>query len=80
MLEAGKALCSQAPKEDRKIFSTTDPESSQNRDKYFIESGDKVCYFFEQGAVGKNNELLVQQEFALNKVGHALATEHPIFR
>lgn len=29
MLKAGKAMCSQAPKEDRKIFSTTDPESSQ---------------------------------------------------
>lgn len=29
MLKAGKAMCSQAPKEDRKIFSTTDAESSQ---------------------------------------------------
>lgn len=29
MLKAGRHLCAQAPKEDRKIFSTTDPESSQ---------------------------------------------------
>lgn len=31
MLKAGRALCHQAPKEDRKIFSTTDPETSQVR-------------------------------------------------
>ena len=29
MLRAGRHLCAQAPKEDRKVFSTTDPESSQ---------------------------------------------------
>lgn len=29
MLKAGRNLCSQAPKEERKIFSTTDPECSQ---------------------------------------------------
>jgi hypothetical protein len=29
MLKAGRHLCAQAPKEDRKIFSTTDPETSQ---------------------------------------------------
>lgn len=29
MLKAGRALCHQAPKEDRKVFSTTDPETSQ---------------------------------------------------
>lgn len=52
----------------------------QNRDKYFIESGDKVRYFFESGAIGGNNELLVPEEYSLNKVGHALAVEHPVFR
>lgn len=31
MLKAGKALCSQAPKEERKVFSSTDAESSQVR-------------------------------------------------
>lgn len=52
----------------------------QSKDKYFIDSADKVGYFFEAGAVGPNNELLVPEEFALNKVGHAIATEHPTFR
>ncbi|CRL07151.1 CLUMA_CG020144, isoform A [Clunio marinus] len=80
MLTAGRNLCFEAPKEERKVFSTTSPESSQNRDKYFIESGDKIRYFFESGAVGKNNEILVPEAFALNKVGHALASLHPIFR
>jgi ectoine hydroxylase-related dioxygenase (phytanoyl-CoA dioxygenase family) len=39
-----------------------------------------VRYFFEAGAIGPNNELLVPEEFSLNKVGHALAVEHPVFR
>lgn len=29
MLKAGRHLCAQAPKEERKIFSTTDSESTQ---------------------------------------------------
>lgn len=29
MFKAGKNLCSQAPKEERKIFSSKDPECSQ---------------------------------------------------
>lgn len=29
MLRAGRGLCAQAPKEERKVFSTTDPELSQ---------------------------------------------------
>lgn len=48
--------------------------------KYFLESGDKVRFFFEKGAIGANNELMVPEEFSLNKVGHALAVEHPVFR
>lgn len=79
LLEAGQNLHKDAPKEERKVFSTVNAKSTQNKDRYFIESGDKVRYFFEEGAVGENGELLVDPSVALNKVGHALHTDHPAF-
>lgn len=79
LLEAGRNLHKDAPKEERKVFSTINSTTSQSRDRYFIESGDKVRYFFEEGSVGDNGELLVDPSVALNKVGHALHTEHPAF-
>lgn len=61
------------------MFSTINSKTSQSRDRYFIESGDKVRFFFEEGSVGENGELLVDPSVALNKVGHALHSEHPVF-
>ncbi|XP_062537024.1 phytanoyl-CoA dioxygenase domain-containing protein 1-like [Armigeres subalbatus] len=79
VLEAGKNLHKDAPKEERKVFSTINSSKTQSRDQYFIESGDKVRYFFEEGAVAENGELLVDPSVALNKVGHALHTDHAVF-
>ncbi|XP_055524536.1 phytanoyl-CoA dioxygenase domain-containing protein 1 [Wyeomyia smithii] len=79
LLEAGQNLHKDAPKEDRRVFSTINAKATQSKDRYFIESGDKVRYFFEEGAVDENGELLVDPSVALNKVGHALHTEHPTF-
>lgn len=39
-------------------FSTTD--NKQVRTDYFIASGDKIRFFFEEGAVGENGELKVE--------------------
>lgn len=59
----------EAPKESRKVFSAVTTNDVQNKDNYFIESGDKIRYFFEAGALGKDGELLVDPLNALNKVG-----------
>ncbi|CAH1115796.1 unnamed protein product [Psylliodes chrysocephalus] len=64
----------------RAVFSTTDSESQQNKDKYFLDSGDKISYFYEPGALGPNGELLVEPEVSLNKIGHALHELNPVFR
>lgn len=40
----------------------------QNKDKYFLESGDKIRYFLETGAVGDDGKLKVDRSRALNKV------------
>nr|CAI5856250.1 unnamed protein product [Callosobruchus analis] len=64
----------------RTVFSTIDSESQQNKDRYFLDSGDKISYFYEPGAVGPNGELLVEPHLSLNKIGHALHELDPVFK
>ncbi|XP_056634033.1 phytanoyl-CoA dioxygenase domain-containing protein 1 homolog isoform X1 [Diorhabda sublineata] len=78
--EAKKLINTMPGESKRTIFSTTNSESQQNKDKYFLESGDKISYFFEEGALGANGELLVEPEYSLNKIGHALHELNPVFR
>ncbi|XP_035430850.1 phytanoyl-CoA dioxygenase domain-containing protein 1 homolog [Spodoptera frugiperda] len=68
------------PKEQRIIFSTVDSEKKQLQDEYFLNSNDSISYFFEASAVGPDGELTVDPSISLNKVGHALHYQHPIFR
>lgn len=69
-----------APQSSRKTFSTLKAEDAQSKELYFMESGDKVRYFFEQGALDEEGQLIVDPMIALNKVGHALHVEHPTFK
>ncbi|ORX62382.1 phytanoyl-CoA dioxygenase [Hesseltinella vesiculosa] len=48
-------------------------------DDYFLTSGDKVRYFFEEGAFNDRGELTVPKERAINKVGHGLHMLDPVF-
>ncbi|KDR07687.1 phytanoyl-CoA dioxygenase domain-containing protein 1 isoform X2 [Zootermopsis nevadensis] len=77
--KAADELIQDIPTESHKsVFSTT--EAQQRKDKYFLDSSDKVSYFFEGGAVDENGELLVEPKIALNKMGHALHWLNPIFK
>ena len=54
-------------------FSTQDQDQKQIKEEYFLTSGDKVRYFFEEGAVDKDNgKVAVPIPQAINKIGHAL--------
>ena len=55
-------------------------ENQQASTDYFITSGDKIRYFFEEGAIGKDGELTVSKHLALNKIGHALHELDPEFK
>lgn len=60
------------------IFST----GEQNRlsDDYFLESGDKIRFFFEEDAFLPDGSLKQSKERSINKIGHALDGLDPVFR
>jgi phytanoyl-CoA hydroxylase len=49
------------------------------QDDWFLDSGDKVRFFFEPGAFGENGALRQPKEVSINKVGHALHDLDPVF-
>ncbi|MDH3336710.1 MAG: phytanoyl-CoA dioxygenase family protein [Gammaproteobacteria bacterium] len=65
------------PAEVRSVFSTTRQE--QLGDSYFIESGDKIRFFLENGAFNDAGELRQAKEHSLNKMGHAMHDLDPAF-
>lgn len=65
------------PGEAGSVFSTTGQE--QLNDRYFIESGDKIRFFFEAGAFGEDGELIAGRMESLNKMGHAMHDLDPVF-
>lgn len=52
------------------IFSTH--EQVRKSDRYFLESGDKIRFFFEEDAFLENGTLRQKKEHSINKIGHAL--------
>lgn len=59
------------------IFSTQ--EQTRTSDEYFLSSGDKIRFFFEENAFDQNGELRQSKERSINKIGHALHDLDPVF-
>lgn len=53
----------------RTIFSTQDDQGTK-RDEYFLNSADKIRFFYEEQAFDENGELKVDLYHSLNKIGH----------
>jgi phytanoyl-CoA hydroxylase len=59
------------------IFSTR--EQTRTSDDYFLESGDKIRFFFEENAFNADGGLRQAKERSINKIGHALHDLDPVF-
>lgn len=65
------------PTEAISIFSTH--EQSRLTDDYFLGSGDKMRFFFEENAFLPDGTLRHGKESSINKIGHALHDLDPVF-
>ncbi|KAF7638724.1 hypothetical protein Mgra_00001806 [Meloidogyne graminicola] len=64
----------------KQIFETKNDKKHLS-DNYFLDSVDKISFFYEKEAIDeKSGNLLVDKEKALNKVGHALHWINPVFK
>jgi len=65
------------PAEVVSIFSTR--EQNRLTDDYFMTSGDKIRFFFEENAFNDDGTLKYEKERSINKIGHALHDLDPVF-
>ena len=65
------------PAEVVSVFSTH--EQNRRTDEYFLTSGDKIRFFFEENAFHPDGKLKYEKEKSINKIGHALHDLEPVF-
>jgi phytanoyl-CoA hydroxylase len=65
------------PAEVVSVFSTC--EQNRIADEYFLTSGDKIRFFFEENAFNADGTLKYEKQKSINKIGHALHDLDPVF-
>ena len=82
---AAAAVAGEECKEERKEDSTAPSataaaDGKELADRYFLDSADRISYFFEEGAFdAQTGQLVVDKTAAVNKIGHALHVLDPAF-
>jgi len=61
------------------VSSFSTHEQNRLTDEYFLTSGDKVRFFFEENAFHADGTLKYEKEKSINKIGHALHDLEPVF-
>ena len=54
----------------KSVFDTV--SQSHNDDSYFLDSGDKIRFFFEEKAILDDENIKSNKHYIVNKIGHAL--------
>ena len=54
----------------KSVFDTVN--QSHNDDSYFLDSGDKIRFFFEEKAILDDENIKNNKQYIVNKIGHAL--------
>ena len=57
------------PSSSHSIFTTNEQERAS--DEYFLKSGDKIRFFFEEKAIDSDGKFTVPKQKSINKIGHA---------
>lgn len=60
------------------VFQTSEQERTS--DDYFLNSGDRISFFFEKDAFDENGRLRQDLFHSLNKIGHAIHDLDPVFK
>ena len=74
---ANKLIKDFVPQSVQSVFDTNNQKHAE--DKYFLESGDKIRFFFENKAFDEKGNLNNSIELVINKIGHALHDLDPEF-
>jgi len=77
MARAGALVEAFEPPSSLSVFSTVDQEKTT--DDYFLSSGDRIAFFFEEGAFAADGSLVRPKRLSINKIGHALHDLDPEF-
>lgn len=77
MTRAGELVAEFDPAGTTSIFSTR--EQTRRSDDYFLESGDRISFFYEEDAFDGEGRMTGAVERSINKIGHALHDLDPVF-
>ena len=77
LIERSREMLEDFQPETVSIFTTH--EQTRTSDEYFLDSGDKIRFFFEEDAFRPDGSLRQDKELSINKIGHALHDLDPVF-
>lgn len=82
LLTETRKLLAEFPLSDHPLtkFTTGEGGNAHVGDRYFLESNDKIRFFFEEDAFNASGDLTRPKERAINKIGHYLHALSPPFQ